>query len=129
VPAPQAMWDKVYGTIKIPLFVMTGTKDDSPIGDTTAVVRRVPFDHVKDIAAYLITFDGGDHMLFSGRRTVNKPPTDDQYHELILQGSLAFWDAWLRGNTDAANWLSAGGYEKAVGADGKFEVHKIEHPQ
>jgi predicted dienelactone hydrolase len=121
VAVPKVMYDRAYTGVKIPLFVMTGTKDDSPIGESKAVDRRVPFDHVKDIPAYLITFDGGDHMLFSGNKMRVKQPTDDRYHQLILQGSTAFWDAYLRSDDAAKKWLSRGGYEKAVGDGGKFE--------
>ena len=53
VTVPKAMYETAYAGIKIPLFIMTGTKDDSPIGETKAADRRVPFDHVKDISAFL----------------------------------------------------------------------------
>jgi predicted dienelactone hydrolase len=122
VATPKPMWNKTYSTVKIPLFVMTGTLDDSPIGESKAADRRVPFDHVQGIPAYLITFTGGDHMLFSGNDRRAKQPTDDRYHQLILQGSLGFWDAYLRGDEEAKKWLAGGEFEKAVGDAGKFEV-------
>jgi predicted dienelactone hydrolase len=126
ITIPKAAYDKSYAGIKIPLFVMTGTKDDSPIGETKAADRRVPFDHVKDIPAYLITFDGGDHMLFSGNKQRAKQPTDDRYHLLIQQGSVAFWDAYLKEDGAAKNYLAGGGYEKAVGDGGKFEERNVQ---
>ena len=46
---------------------MTGTKDSSPIGETTPEERRVPFDHTNGADQFLITFKDGDHMIFSGR--------------------------------------------------------------
>jgi dienelactone hydrolase len=125
IATAKSMWDKVYEPVHIPLFVMTGTLDDSPVGDTRAIDRRVPFDHVQGIPAYLITFTNGDHQLFSGRETPNRPATDERYHKLILQGSLAFWDAYLRGDEPAKKWLSDGGFEKLVGDAGKFEVRNI----
>lgn len=123
VPQPKPQWAKAYSDIQIPLFVMTGTKDDSPIGDTKADVRRVPFDHVQRIPAYLLTLTGGDHMVFSGRR--QNLPGDQRFHQLIEQGSVAFWDAYLRGNKDARNWLDSGAYEKLVGTDAKFEMRNV----
>jgi dienelactone hydrolase len=125
VATAKPFWDKVYAPVQIPLFVMTGTLDDSPIGESKAIDRRVPFDHVQNIPAYLITFAGGDHMLFSGRGGANRPATDERYHKLILQGSVAFWDAYLRGDESAKKWLSAGGYAGAVGDAGKFEVRNL----
>jgi len=124
---PSAKLDQAFADFKIPLFVMTGTKDDSPVGETKAAERRAGFDHVKDTPAFLLTFDGGDHMLFSGRPRQNKSPTDDRYHQLILQGSLAFWDAFLRRNADAKKWLEAGSFEKAVADAGKFEQRNAGH--
>jgi dienelactone hydrolase len=121
VATPQDAWDKVYANVKIPLFVMTGTLDDSPVGETKAADRRVPYDHVKDIPAYLITYDGGDHMIFSGRRIAGGDrPKDERFHELICMGSEAFWDAYLRDDAAAKSWLK-NEYGNAVGADGVFE--------
>jgi predicted dienelactone hydrolase len=120
VSVPKAMYDRTYAGVKIPLFVMTGTRDDSPIGESKAVDRRVPFDHVKDIPAYLIIFQDADHLLFSGKHRV-KQATDDRDQQLVLQGSVAFWDAYLRGNEEAKKWLCNGAFEKQVGEAGKFE--------
>jgi dienelactone hydrolase len=120
VARPKNMWDKVYAGVKIPLFVMTGTLDDSPIGESKAADRRVPYDHVANIPAYLITFTGGDHMVFSGRRIAADQPKDHHFHELILQGTTAYWDAYLRGDESAKKWLKDD-YSKAVGTDGVFE--------
>jgi len=121
VAVPKAMFERAYAGVKIPLFVMTGTKDDSPIGESKAADRRVPFDHVKDIPAFLITFDGGDHMLFANNNRRAKQPTDDRYHQLILQGSVAFFDAYLRSDESAKKWFSGGDFKKSVGDAGVFE--------
>jgi predicted dienelactone hydrolase len=107
-----------YADINIPLFVMTGTKDDSPVGETKAIQRRVPFDHVKLAPAYLLTLTGGDHMVFSGRR---QQPSDEKFENLVCQGSVAFWDAYLKKDDSAKAWLSDGAYAKALGDLGKFE--------
>jgi predicted dienelactone hydrolase len=120
VAVPKPRWDQVYATVKIPLFEMTGTLDDSPVGETKAADRRVPFDHVKNIPAYLLTLTGGDHMVFSGQRLTGLKPTDDHFHQLIQQGTQAFWDAYLRGDDSAKKWLKEG-YAKVVDKDGVFE--------
>ena len=44
--------DRMYGSIKIPCFIMTGTKDNSPIGETKAEDRRIPFDHLSAAPTY-----------------------------------------------------------------------------
>ena len=122
VPKDHTTLDKAFGSIRIPVFHMTGTKDDSPIGDTKAADRRLPFDHSKGLDQYLVTFDGGDHMIFSGRgRLTAGGEKDAEFQGLIRIASLAFWDAYLKGDAKAKTWLAGGGFEKALGKDGKFE--------
>lgn len=117
--------DRSYGAIKIPCFHMTGTKDDSPIGETRAADRRIPFDHMTGADNYLLTLSGGDHMVFSGRRLrPGDGARDARFHELILAGTTAFWDAYLKGDAAAKAWLESGGFKASVGADGAFEQKK-----
>ncbi len=124
VPKDHAILDKAFGSIRIPVFHMTGTKDDSPIGDTKAADRRLPFDHSSGSEQYLLTFEGGDHMVFSGRgRLALGGEKDAEFQGLIRMASLAFWDAYLKGDAKANAWLAGGGFEKALGKDGTFE-HK-----
>jgi predicted dienelactone hydrolase len=122
VPGRKEDLDKAFGSIRIPVFHMTGTKDDSPIGETAAKDRRLPFDHSKGPDQYLLTFDGGDHMIFSGRaRLAAGGEKDAEFQALIRVSSLAFWDAYLKGDAKAKAWLSGGGFEKVLGKNGTFE--------
>ena len=119
----DALLDRTYGSIKVPCFHMTGTKDDSPIGETRAEDRRIPFDHMSGGDNYLLIFTGGDHMLFSGRqRLLRSGDNDAHFHELILGASTAFWDAYLKGDADARTWLAGGPFWAALGTDGTFET-------
>lgn len=116
-------FDRAYGKINMPILHMTGTLDDSPIGDTKAAERRVPFDHIHASDQYLVIFQGGDHMIFAGqRRQAGKGEKDPRFLDLILQGTTAFWDAYLKGDAAAKSWLSRGGYAGVLGGDGKLEV-------
>lgn len=122
VPRPGVDLDQAYGRIKIPILHMTGTLDDSPIGDTKAEQRRIPFDHIRGADQYLVTFQGGDHMIFSGRFVgARKRQQDALFQDLIRQGTIAFWDAYLKGDANAKSWLARGGYAAELGKDGKFE--------
>jgi predicted dienelactone hydrolase len=127
-PAPRRRQnlDRVYSQIRIPVLHMTGTRDDSPLGETSAAERRLPFDHIHGADQYLVTFEGGDHMVFSGRRLqgeagAERAEQDARFHSLILQGTTAFWDAYLKGNAEAKAWLVQGGYAAVLGKDGKLE--------
>lgn len=125
--------DEAYGGIAIPVFHMTGTLDDSPIGETSAAERRIPFDHMPGPELYLLTFQDGDHMIFSGRprlpQGINLPikgwsgdgQRDAAFQELIRESSTAFWDAYLRGDANAKTWLKEGGFKARLGETGTFE--------
>ena len=121
-PVPkQKDYDRVYRDVHIPILHMTGTEDDSPVGETKAAERRIAYDHIQGVDQYLVTFQGGDHMVFSGRLFQTERPKDPVFHSLILQGTTAFWDAYLKGDAAARDWLARGGYAAVLGADGKLE--------
>jgi predicted dienelactone hydrolase len=134
-PAPRRRdsLDRVFGSIKIPCLHMTGTLDDSPIGDTKAAERRIPFDHMQGADQFLVTFTGGDHMIFSGRARAaaalggragwqGDPAKDTHFQELIRTITTAYWDAYLKGDPQAKAWLAKGGCKTLLEADGKIEV-------
>lgn len=131
-----------YGKITIPALHMTGTLDDSPVSDTSAKDRRVPFDHSpgpkqNGADCYLIIFDGGDHMIFSGAKRTRSgallrgngkgadESKDEAFHKLIKQTSLAFFDGYLRENKDARKWLQSDeGMKKSLGNYATLEMKK-----
>lgn len=116
-----------YGAIRIPCFHMTGTLDYSMIGDTAAEQRRVPFDHCTGSDQYLLIFEGGDHMVFSGRARLRAGGEKDElFQHLIKMSSTAFWDAYLKQDKAAGEWLAAGGFASVLGANGTFEVRLLE---
>jgi predicted dienelactone hydrolase len=127
-PAPlnKRDLDASFAKIKIPIFHMTGTLDDSPIGETKAGDRRIPFDHIKNAQEYLVTFKDADHMVFSGHIPgQGGGERDPFFQKFILSSSTAFWDAYLKDDTKAKKWLADGGFESVLGADGKFEEKNV----
>ena len=136
---PAASGDQTsapFDDVRIPVFHMTGTKDELPsarqggaatgdLGMTNASARRRPFDRTQHATAYLLTFDGGDHMVFSGRFATPRP-LDPEFQALVCAGSVAFWNAYLRGDGEARKWLDDGGFATALGPLGRFEQ---KHPQ
>jgi len=125
VSASKRRLDEVYAKIKIPCLHMTGTKDSSPIGDTKPEERRLPLDHSNSSDQFLITFQDGDHAIFSGRGRLLANPKDEQFHRLIRASSTAFWDAYLCGDSRAKSWLLKD-LKTALGGDGTFEVKLAE---
>lgn len=122
-PVPKTDTQKRFDEIKIPVMHMTGTADDSPVGDTMAKERRVPFDLIKGVPQILVTLNGGDHMVFS--RMVGfagEVERDAIHHDLIRQGTTAFWNATLRSDTNAVAWLTGGAYVKLAGTNAVVEL-------
>lgn len=121
--ARPALRDKAYLSVKIPVFHMTGTLDDSPIGETKAEERRIPYDQMSGVETCLVIFKDGDHMIFSGRMRDQEAKADQDavFHWLICASSTAYWDALLRGDKEAHAWLLGGGFTKQLGANGTFE--------
>ncbi len=112
---PGVKLDNVYRQINVPVFHMTGTHDDSPIGNTSPKQRRLPFDHGAGRPCYLLILKDADHMAFADHGAAN-------YHELICAGSTAFWDAYLKDDAPARVWLAEGGFKDALGDYGTLEV-------
>jgi dienelactone hydrolase len=130
VPRNRSRFADAFSEIKIPCFHMTGTRDDSPIGDTKAADRRVPFDFCNSSDQYLVTFRDGDHMIFSGRgRLGGGAQKDALFQGLICAASAAFWDAYLKDDSRAKTWLSEGGFENVLGINGTLEKKLQTHPQ
>ncbi|MDR3614522.1 MAG: hypothetical protein P4L53_13250 [Candidatus Obscuribacterales bacterium] len=99
----------VYDSIKIPGMLMTGTEDKSPINDNSAADRLIPFENIAAPDQYLVNFNGGDHMIFSGRNLRGEQGRDavkdEHFHALINKLSLAFFDAYLKGDQKQKQWL------------------------
>jgi hypothetical protein len=113
--------NKGFDHINVPCLHMTGTLDSSPIGNTQPEDRRIPYDLSKGAEKFLVIFKGGDHMIFSGRGQMRGDGKDELFQKYIRMSSTAFWDAYLKSNEVARQWLTGGGFREALGQDGEFE--------
>jgi predicted dienelactone hydrolase len=114
-------YDEAYRGIRIPALHMTGTKDDSPVGPTRAVHRRIPFDHIRAADQFLVTFSGADHLTFSGHLRERASQNDPFYQARIKAASTAFWSAYLRDAPPQQARLAQGGMEACIGSTGRVE--------
>jgi predicted dienelactone hydrolase len=114
---------RVLSGIRIPMFHMTGTNDQNPLDPSDpASDRQIPYRNLQNADKYLLVFQDGDHMIFSGRDFRGSPrPNDPRFHAWIQKASLAFWDAYLRGNGDAKTYLTGGKFASELGSEGTFE--------
>ncbi len=97
---------KAFGEVKIPWMLMTGTRDVAPIGDTDVASRLAVFPALPPGSKYELVLHEAEHFAFTdvmlpGREGKRNP----NHHRAILALSTAFWDAYLRGDSGAREWL------------------------
>lgn len=115
----DAPHEDIYGPIDIPLFHMTGTKDNSPIKGFDYTKRLVVYEHSGHPEKYLQVLEGGDHMVYNGTRgKLDKNPRRKKHEQIIKVSSLAFWDAYLKDNEKAKEWLGNGGMQSYIDQHG-----------
>lgn len=124
-PSPPAAGDPAaaFATIHIPCLLMTGTLDDSPIGNSTAADRLTVFPNLTQTAAWQVVFDGANHMSFGERTLAGQPQKDPRYHRAILALSSAFWDAELKQNPEAKAWLNGDGAKTVITAKDVWQMN------
>lgn len=105
-----------FGEVRIPFMSITGTKDGEVLGFGTAPEERTrPFYAMPASGnKYLVVFKGADHMAFNGGANDRASPmrvegavaVDAHVQRAASALSLAFWDAYLKGNKRAEAWLT-----------------------
>ena len=116
---------KAFGEITIPCLLMTGTLDDSPIGDTTPESRRMVFPNLTAAPAWQVVFDEATHMSFGERDFAGKEQKGGRYHKAILALGTAFWDANLKGDKAAKEWLKGAGAKSVLTKEDNWEANKL----
>lgn len=115
--------EQQFGGIHIPVLLLTGTRDGDVVGDgTTPEGRARVYDFLPGPAKVLAIFEGGDHMVFGGHG-MRRPatPADRAIQDAVRELSAAFWDAHLRGDARARDWL-AGEARLKIGALGQYRA-------
>jgi len=98
--------EQAFGGVKIPWLLMTGTKDTSLIGTSTAESRRLVYPALPVGHAYELVLHDAEHSAFTDRALPgDEEPRNPNHHRVILAISTAFWDAYLRGDSEAQAWL------------------------
>ncbi len=102
--------EQAFGSVKIPWLLMTGTKDDSPLGRVEAKARLAVYLALHGAPKYEVVLNKAEHSAFTDRALPgDREPRNPNHHRVILAVSTAFWDAYLQGNRDALTWLNGTG--------------------
>ena len=112
-----------YSGIRIPMLYMTGTEDSSPVNaEITYKTRMEVFEHAQGPDQHLLVLEDGDHMVYNGSRgQLGENPKRDIHEKIIKVASLAFWEAYLKGDAAAQDWLTGGGFENWLGSEGEYK--------
>ena len=93
--------DSLYGAIDIPIFHMTGTEDGYPLADDfDPATRTLPYQGIKASNQYLLVLGGANHAAFGGG-TRKGQPNDPRWQEAVANGTVLFFDAYLKNDANA----------------------------
>lgn len=108
-PSPPSFGrgDDSFSKVAIPWMLMTGTKDDSPIGrGGDADSRRKVFEGLPSSGHfYELVLDEAEHAAFGDTGRLNARKRNPNHHKAIQSLSTAFWDTYLKQDVSAKEWL------------------------
>ncbi|RLS34785.1 MAG: dienelactone hydrolase [Planctomycetota bacterium] len=99
-----------FGGVVIPWMILTGTDDESPIGNATAASRLEIFPALPPGGKYELVLADGEHQAFGDRILPgSRRPRNPNHHRVVRALSTAFFDAFLRDRAAAREWLEGDG--------------------
>jgi len=111
-----------FGEVEIPWMLMTGTDDNSPIGDVDAASRLTVFPALPPRAKYELVLDGAKHSIFTDRALPGDRGTKNPNHQRAIRAiSTAFWDAYLKNDASALAWLDGDGPRSVLEPGDKWQ--------
>jgi len=111
-----------FASVKVPWMLMTGTKDGSPIGGATPESRQAVFPALPPGDKYEVVLDKAEHSAFSDRPLPGEHEArNPNHHRVILALSTACWDAFLRGDSAAKEWLNGDGPRGVMEKDDRWQ--------
>jgi predicted dienelactone hydrolase len=126
-----------FASVRAPTFHLTGTLDGNPLDGVAGAAelaetlhalkikpeqRLVPYASISRADSYLLVLNGGDHMVFSGKRLRNQVfATDAAFHALIKSATIAFLDWHLSAKPEARAFLHEGGLAASAGSIARYE--------
>ena len=99
--------ENTFTKVSIPWMLMTGTRDDSPVGrNMDAASRLRVFPGLPSSGHfYELVLHEAEHSAFGDQRLARTSNRNPNHHRVIQSLSTAFWDAYLRGDEAAKTWL------------------------
>jgi dienelactone hydrolase len=116
--------EKAFATVEIPWMLMTGTRDEVPIGGQTPESRREVFRALPQAVPHFeLVLDGAEHSVFTERALPgDQAPRNPNHHGVIQALSTAFWESYLKGDPAAHAWLTGDGPRTVMESADLWEV-------
>jgi predicted dienelactone hydrolase len=114
---------EAFGTVSIPWMLITGTKDTAPFGNSSdAKSRLAVFPALPPGGKYELVLFDAEHSAFTDKALKPRSePRNSNYHRVILAFSTAFWDAYLRADIAAKDWLDGEGPKSVLQAHDSWQ--------
>ena len=129
-PPGRGSAERAFGGVTKPWLIVTGTDDnDSGLGrGTPAEDRRKVYPALPDTATkYELVLDGAEHSAFvDSRRPSAANDRNPNHHRAIRAITTAFWDAHLRSDESAREWLNGDGPRGILEPDDVWQKNVLE---
>lgn len=114
---------KAFGAVKIPWMLMTGTKDVAPIGNADLQSRRAVYPALHGAPKFELVLHNAEHSVFTDRALPgDREGRNPNHHRVIMALSTAFWDGYLRGDSEALAWLNGAGPHSVMEAEDQWQA-------
>jgi len=122
--APRAgQADRAFAKVAIPWMCMTGTHDTSPIGNGDAKSRLEVFAALPEGNKYELVLFEAEHSVFTERPLPGESKRrNPKHHRSIMALSTAFWEAYLRDDKAARQWLDGAGPKSLLDANDRWQM-------
>lgn len=111
-----------FSEVAIPWLLLTGTRDTAVIGGQTIESRLAVFPSLPVGQAYELVLHDAEHSAFTDRSLPgDRLPRNPHHHRAILAITTAFWDAFLRQDANAREWLDGAGCRGALEAQDRWQ--------
>lgn len=113
---------QAFGSVKIPWMLLTGTKDSNPINGADAKTRLTVFPDLAPGSKYQLVLDNAEHSAFGDRALPGEiERRNSNHHRAMLAVTTAFWDAYLRQDREARQWLDSDAVRSVLEKDDQWQ--------